>query len=92
MWLANALRRFVILYLKFLFILAGVCVLGGYLQAWWRSVHLTPSGAFFLLTFGAATSTAAHFIRKHRRPHVEHQARRGAERTPMLPPSGGAQW
>ncbi len=92
MWLADVLRRFVVLYLKFLFALAGLCVLAGYFQAWWRSVHLTASGAFFFLTLGAAISTAAYFIRKCRRPHLERQARRGAERTPMLPPSGGAQW
>lgn len=92
MWLANALRRFTIVYLKFLFALAGLCVLVGYLQAWWRSVHQTASGAFFLLVSGAAISTAAHFIRQHCRPRLERQPRRGAERIPLLPPSGGGQW
>lgn len=92
MWLADVLRRFVIFCLKFLFALAGLCVLVAYFEAWWRSVHLTASGAFFFLTLGAAISTAAYFIRKHRRPRLERQPRRGAERTPMLPPSGGSQW
>ena len=87
MWLADALRRFVILYLKFLFALAGLCVLAGYSQVWWRSVHLTVSGAFLFLMLGAVSSTAAYLIRERRRPRaVPHAVGRATCRDDLYPP------
>jgi len=89
MWLANLLRQFVIVYLKFLLAVAALLIVLGYLKLWWRSVQSSPSALLACLVLCALASVAAHVIRKSKRTRPRQESRRGAERTPLLPQEGG---
>jgi hypothetical protein len=49
--------------------------------------HLTFPGALAVLAFFLCASPIAYVIRERRRPTRPDGARRGAERTPLLPPT-----
>ena len=86
MWLANLLRQFVILYLKFLLCVAGFLIFLGYLNMAWLSVKASPFALVAFVVLTAVASITAYFIRESQRPRSERREnRRGAERTPVLP-------
>lgn len=86
MWLANLLRQFVILYLKFLLCVAGLLISLGYINMAWQRAQSSPSALLVLVVLCCLVSLAAYFIRESQRPSRERrEARRGAERTPVLP-------
>ncbi|MFI5089728.1 MAG: hypothetical protein ACHP7P_06690 [Terriglobales bacterium] len=92
MWLAELLRKFAVFYLKLIVALAFACVAAQVLAAWWHGVHISGPSALALFALAAGISLCAYVIRERRRLRIERPARRGAERTPVLPPAGGGQW
>ena len=90
MWLADLLRRFVVLYLKLLLSVAALLIFLGYLNLFWQSAKASPFALLILLVLSGLACIAAYFIREHGRPRSDrHLPRRGAERTPVLPQDRG---
>ena len=84
MWLKRVRRRIVTLLCGSVLILIFLQILA----CWWSSVQIGALGRILLLLVLACMSIAAYEIRKHyiidTKPNI---ARRGAERTPLLPPN-----
>ena len=50
-------------------------------------VHLTPAGLMAAFVGLVLMSPVAYFLLRAEMPQSEHRPRRGAERTPLLPPN-----
>jgi hypothetical protein len=88
--IAKILERSVKFLVKVYIFLIALCVALRLIECWIASIHLSILNEIELWGALLAASLVAYLVWKHRRRKVVRKTgRHGAERVPLMPPSGG---
>ena len=88
--IAKIVERSVKFLVKMYLFLFALCIALRFIGCWIASVHLSIVNEIELCGALLVASLVAYLVWKHRRPKVIRKTgRHGAERVPLMPPSGG---